>query len=118
MLCAIILFHYFFISIVFFDIMFRKNWTEAFQELEDMEYDYEIFTRKSTTIDSFSDNGWDNLGVFDYEKMNEFISKQTSAHKINYSPKISGSSTIYLFERNNEQRERYFQVKVTRRDVP
>lgn len=94
--------------------MIRKDWGDAFQELDDMEFNYEIFTRSSTTLDAISNNGWEAAGKFDYEGMKKFISDKQSIYKTKYTPKIMGNNNILYVFKSDNIREKYFQIKVKR----
>lgn len=93
--------------------MKRLSWGDAFQELEDSECNYEIFTKTSTTLESISDSDWKNIGIFNYENMKQFLSNKQTTYGITYAYNSIGNDSIYVFKSDNIK-EKYFQIKIKR----
>lgn len=93
--------------------MIKNSRIDAFQELEDSEYKYEIFTKASTTLDSISDNDWNNNGVFNYEDMKQFVLNKQAIYETRYAPKIIDNDILHVLKSNNIK-EKYFHIKIKR----
>jgi hypothetical protein len=93
--------------------MARGNWGDAFQELEDSEYKYEIFTKTSNTVDPISGNDWNINGVFNYEDMKKFVSDKQDVYETRYAPKNVGNDVLHVLKSGNIK-EKYFHIKIKR----
>jgi len=85
--------------------MVRKTWSDAFDELNDYEFSYNVFRKKSLDMNS-SQDGWDFLGVKTYKETSNFILEQ-KFHK-RFAPIHTYDVTYYTFRINEE----YLHIKV------